>query len=411
VYLLLLPLLLGLVPAAVWAWQWHRSRQEWREVQDGLQRRDLPGAASCLERYLRHKPSDAAAWFLAARTARRLDRYPEAERALERCQQLAGVTDSTRLEWDLLRVQQGDLGEVDVRLRMTVGPDHPDAPFVLEALARGYLKGGRLSDALQACALWTEREPGHPWPWLWRGRILEKVGEWDKAREAYRRAVGLAPDDREARLALGRVLLGQRQPAGAAEQYEHLLDRSPDDADALVGLAECRVEQGRADEAVALLDRMPADSPPSPAALFLRGKAAFQLDDRAAAERWLRQAVESAPDNAEALHLLVQCLRAEGRDAEARPLAERLEDLRQDLGRLAELTRTVARQPDDVQPRYEAGVLALKVGRPEEGVRWLQGALRAKGDHRPVHAALAGYYRDHGDPARAELHRRQAEGP
>jgi tetratricopeptide (TPR) repeat protein len=403
--------LVGLVPVVGWAWQWHRSRQEWQEVQNALHRHDLAGAASSLGRYLQHKPGDAAAWFLAARTARRLERYPEAERALERCQALGGVTDSTRLEWDLLRIQQGDLGEIDVRLRMTIGPNHPDACVVLEALARAYLKTERLGDALQACGLWLEQEPQHPWPWLWRGRILERVDHSEKALEAYRRAVDLAPDDREARLALGRVLLGQRQPGDAAEQYESLLHRSPDDAEALLGLAGCRIEQGRAAEAVPLLDRVLAGIPSSAAGLFLRGKAALELDDRGGAEGWLRRAVESAPDDAQALHLLVQCLRAQGRDGEAAPLAERLEELRKDLRRLNELVREVARQPDDVRPRHEAGVLALKVGRPEEGVRWLQGALRVKGDHRPVHAALADYYLQHGDPARAEAHRRRAETP
>ena len=410
-YLLLLPPLVGVALAAGWGWEWHRARQEWQQIQDALHRHDLPGAASSLGRYLQHRPGDAAAWFLAARTARRLERFHEAERDLERCQELGGVTDSTRLEWDLLRVQQGDLGEIDVRLRMTIGPDHPDAPIVLEALARGYLRAERLSDALQACGLWLEREPEHPRPWLWRGRILERVGHWEKALEAYRRALDLAPDDREARLALGRVLLGQRQPGGAAEQYQYLLDRSPDDAEALLGLAGCRIEQGKAAAAVPLLDRVPAASPSSPAGMFLRGKAAFELDDRAGAEGWLRQAVRSAPDDAEALYLLVQCLRAQGKEAEAGPLAGRLEELRKDLRRLDELTRVVARQPDDVGPRHEAGVLALKVGRPEEGVRWLQGALRVKGDHRPVHAALADYYLQHNDPARAEAHRRQAETP
>jgi tetratricopeptide (TPR) repeat protein len=408
-YWLLLPLLIGLVPAAGWAWHWYQARQAWLGAQGALQRRDLAAAASSLERYLQQRPGDAAGWFLAARTVRRLEHYPEAERALERCQQLGGVTDATRLEWDLLRVQQGDLGEVDVRLRMTIGPNHPDAPLVLEALARGYLRGERLADALQACGFWLEREPEHPWPWLWRGGILERLGHGDKALEAYQRALELAPDDREVRLALGRLLLRERQPGGAAEQYLSLLDRSPDDAEALLGLARCRIEQGRAGEAVRFLDRVPAASPPPPAALFLRGKAAFDLDDRAGAEGWLRQAVRSAPDDAEALYLLVQCLRTEGRESEAGPLAERLEDLRKDLRRLDELTRVVSHQPDDVHTRHEAGVLALKVGRPDEGLRWLQGALRVKGDHRAVHAALADYYLQHGDPALAETHRRQAE--
>src|SRR5262249_43269965 len=152
----------------------------------------------------------------------RLERIPEAERDLERCQQLGGVTDATRLEWDLLRVQQGDLQGIDARLRMTIGPEHPDASIVLEALARGYLKCERLGDARQACELWLGREPGHPWPWLWRGWIAERLGQFDRALPDYQRAAENAPDDREVRLALGGFLLRQRQPAAAGEHFQHL---------------------------------------------------------------------------------------------------------------------------------------------------------------------------------------------
>jgi hypothetical protein len=52
----------------------------------------------------------------------------------------------------------------------------------------------------------------------------------------------------------------------------------------------------------------------------------------------------------------------------------------------------------------------LRIGRTDEGLRWLHGALRATGDHRPTHAALAEHYRRNGDP-RAEEHARRAHSP
>src|SRR5262249_10606462 len=206
---------------------------EWRQAEAALGRHDLASAAAHLDRYLQRRPRDTAAWFLAARTARRLGCYPEAEQYLNRCQQLGGVTDATRLEWDLLRVQQGDLGDVHTRLRMTITPDHPDAPLVLEALARGYLKCDRLLDVLEACDLWVSRQPDHPWPWLWRGGIFERLGNYHRALADYRRALENAPEDREVRLALGALLARGRQPGAAAEQFEYLLERSPDDEEAL----------------------------------------------------------------------------------------------------------------------------------------------------------------------------------
>src|SRR5262249_49149990 len=163
---------LAVTLAGLWFWRWYQVRREWQQAQDALQRYDLAGAAAHLDNFLQHRPEDATAWFLAARTARRLDRIPEAERLLARCQQLSGVTDATRMEWELLRVQQGELSDLHVRLRMTIGPDHPDAPLVLEALAKGYVKCERLKDALQACDLCLERHPEQLWAWLRRGGIF-----------------------------------------------------------------------------------------------------------------------------------------------------------------------------------------------------------------------------------------------
>jgi tetratricopeptide (TPR) repeat protein len=407
---LLLLLLAGLAAAVGWLWQSHRVHREWQQAEDALRRHDLVSAAAHLDRYLEHRPRDPAAWFLAGRTARRLGRYAQTEQYLSRCQELGGVTDATRLEWDLLRVQQGDLGDVHLRLRRTIGPDHPDALLVLEALARGYLKCDRLRDALEACDLWIAHQPGHAWPWLWRGSIFECFGYHDKALSDYRQALGYAPDDRDVRLALGGLLVRLRQPGPAAEHFECLLGRAPDDAEALLGLAACRIEQGRAADAVPLLERVPADDPARARALLLRGRAALEQRDAAGAERWLARAVREAPDDPEALHQLIVALRGQGKHAEADRLAPRLDALWRDLLRLKELVAAVARDPEDAGPRHEAGVVALRLGRPDEAVRWWQSALRARGDHRPTHAALAEYFGRQGDPC-AESHRRLAQTP
>jgi tetratricopeptide (TPR) repeat protein len=390
---------------------WYWARQEWQQAQDALRRGDLVSAAACLERFLQYRPDDAAAWFLAGRTARRLDRIAEAEHSLERCQQLVGVTDATRLEWDLLRIQQGELSDAHVRLRMTVGPDHPDAPYVLEALARGYMKCGRLHDALQACELCIARQPQHLWPWFWRGWIFERLGNEDRAKQDYEKAVEEVPDDRRARLALGRVLLRQRQSARATEHFEYLFARFPDDEEVLLGLAECRIDQNQATRATPLIERVLTARASSSQGLLLRGKVAFHEGGPDRGEHWLRQAVKSAPDDAEALNWLVKCLYAQDKETEANQLALRLEQLRSDLRRIDELVRIVAQQPDEAAPRHEVGILFLKHSRSEEGLHWLNGALRAKGDHRPTHAALADYYRRKGDEVLAETHRQLAETP
>lgn len=401
-------LVAGLVAAGSWAWQWHQDRQAWQQVHAALDRHDLKSASAHLDHYLQRQPDDVQGWFLAGRTARRLGRVADAEGFLERCQQLGGVTVATELEWDLLRVQQGRFDGIDARLRMTVGPDHPDASFVLEALARGYLKREYLKDAFQACELWLQREPGQPWPLLWRGWIWERLENLDRAHRDFQRAVEHAPDLLETRLALGNVLVRMRKPADAAEHFHHILTRSSGDHEALMGLAACRIDQDRPAEAIPLLDRVLGEKPETYVALLLRGRAAMQQSEFASAEQWLRRAVAVDPSSVEALHALVHCLRAQDKKTAAAELAPRVENLIGDLKRLQELIRDIGHKPNEVRPRHEAGLIAMRIGRPQEGLVWLEGALRAQGDHRPTHAVLADYYQQKGEPMRAEFHRRLA---
>ena len=401
-------LALVLIGTALWVWYHRRTEREWRNAQAALTRHDLTAAAIHLDRHLASHPDDAAGLFLAARTARRRERFADAGRYLERCQQLTGVTDATRLEWDLLRVQQGDTSGIDSRLRATTGPDHPDALFVLEALARGYIRLERPSDALEACDLWQARDPGQPWPYVLRGHIFERLSLLDRAEAEYRTAVMAAPELADARVALGELLLRQRQPAAAAEQFDVVLTRDSNHLDAVLGLATCRIEEGRPGEAAMLLDRVLDHDPALARALFLRGKTAMQLEAPAQAVGWFREAVRVAPSDPEAVYQLAQAYRAVGAEAEATAATRRADQLHADVKKLDDLIRQIARAPDDAHARHEAGVLALRLGRIADGLRWLNGLLVLKGDHRATHAVLADHYRQTGDRERAEHHQRLA---
>jgi tetratricopeptide (TPR) repeat protein len=400
----------ALAAGAYWWWDRHQSRRAWQDAEQALASRDLVTAAGHLDRYLSLRPDDAGGWFLASRTARRRGEFADASRYLSRYEKLGGRADAVQLERELALIQQGRSGDLDRRLRDSVGPEHPDVVFVLEALARGYIATDRRADALQACELWHTIQPDHPWPWLWAGLICERMGQMERAAALYRRALDLTPDDPDTRVAYARVLVRRRQPAPAAEHFEWVLARSPDDIEAVLGFAECLLDLSRADEATPLIDRALARDPNSPRALYLHGRAVLPRDPTGA-EKALRRVVTSDPGDAEALYLLVQSLRAQGKDPEADQLGGRLEALRKDLDRLGEVLLQINAGLQDAAPCHEAGVIALRVGRTKEGVNFLHDALRRKGDHRPTHAALAEYYQKEGPPDLAAHHKRLAGLP
>jgi tetratricopeptide (TPR) repeat protein len=392
---------------AVWRFTSDGADDHLRAARAALDRRDFARAYDELTAYRTLRPRDVDACFLAARTARRAGKYEDAERLLEECQRLGGVTDADRLEWDLLHVQQGDLARVNA-LKASIRPDHPDALLVLEAMARGFRKAERLRDAAEALDLWLSRQPDSVLALTWRGQIWERLSQRDDALRDYRRAAELDGDDVDARLGQARCLERDRHYAEAAEQYEEARRRRPDDAQALVGLARCRHDLSEDDEAAPLLDAALARDPDNADALAERGKIELAKGRLTEAERLLRAALRLSPDDREARLRLAECLRRQERTAEAEAELVRLADVEADLNRMDKLIRAVAEKPGDADLRCEAGRIAFRLGNDAEGVRWLDGALAASPQHPGVHAAFAEYYERTGRPREAAEHRRLA---
>jgi tetratricopeptide (TPR) repeat protein len=370
--------------------------------------RDFEAALEHLRAYLELRPRDSSAHLLAARAARSAGLFGEAKKHLEECQRVGGVTEALELEWLLLRVQQGDLEETEGILKRSITPDHPDALAVLEALTAGYLKRGRLLDALEALGLWLGKEPESVPALSLRGWVWQRLGRTSQALTDYRRAVELAPDDLGTRLALAQ-LLTPLKPTEAADHFEAARRRRPEDPVVLVGLARCRVELGRPEEARQLLDQALARDTRHPAALAERGRVALILARVAEAERWLRQAVERAPDDREALYELLRSVQLQHKTTEAEHLGRQLTRLTADLKRIDELIGMIARSPHDPDLRREAGAIALRCGREKEGLKWLDSALRENPGHAPTHRILAELYASKGNLAQAERHRRLAD--
>src|SRR5205823_3427042 len=140
-----------------------------------LDRHALDAAQRHLDLCLRVRPRSAAAHLLAARTARRRDDGDRAERHLQACLELGGMTEAVRLERLLLTAQQGDLKDGEGLLHGRTGADDPQAVLVLEALARAYVNRCLQLEALVALNLLLERAPQHPQALLMRARVWEAL--------------------------------------------------------------------------------------------------------------------------------------------------------------------------------------------------------------------------------------------
>jgi tetratricopeptide (TPR) repeat protein len=376
-----------------------------RAADRAIARGDFDEALGHLDVCLAVWPDRASTRFLAARPARRAGRLDEAERHLTRLQAAHGPSEQTALEWALLQVERGDLERAEDYLRRTVGPDHPDAAIVCEALARGYLLTDRLNDLRGVADKWLEVRPGDTHALYYRGLACERLGQWPEAVAAYRESVEADPENADARLHLAELLLVHYQDAAQAlDHYERVRGRRPSDPAVLIGLARCRRELGQTAAARDLLDGLLAAHPDHARALAERGRVALAEDDPAGAERWLRQAVAGAPEDAAALHSLKSALTLQDKKDEAAQLEPRINQLNADLKRYREVVWAVAKDPRNPALRTEAAEICARLGRKDEQRRWLATALLIAPSDERVRAALDAADRE--SPARPPRERK-----
>jgi predicted Zn-dependent protease len=354
-------------------------------------------------------PHDTATLLLAARTARRMGTFDEAEVLLDRCRDRAGNEDLA-MERLLLQAQRGDVDTASKICRDLVEKDHPATPLILEALAYGFMSMYRMQEAAFVLHLWLERQPDNTQAILFQGILYASSGKHDEAGAAFARVVELDPEHDEARLRLADHLVESGQASDALPHVEYLRRRQSNDLDLQVSLARCRDLLGQEAEAERLLDGVLARQPDFAPALAERGKLAMRDGQLAEAERLLRAAAAQDSGDFQLHYRLYQCLVQNGKTDEAQEERARLRQLEADLRRINEImTRQMQQTPHDAALHYEVGTLTLRSGTPKEAVRWFQSALKEDPDYAPAHKALADYYQRIGRAGEAARHRELAQ--
>jgi tetratricopeptide (TPR) repeat protein len=374
---------LGLAGYEVWA------NYHFRAARDALEHYHNPQAVRHLKVCLRVWPNDPDVLLLAARAARRARVYGDAERCLEKYQQLRGTDEAGSLEQLLLSAQRDPDAKADVCQRY-VEKERPEAPLILEAVTRGYLEHYRVAETRGCLGRWLEAQPENPQALCLQGQFrLEYERNLHGAADSYRRAVQSDPDHEEARAGLAFALLELKSYPAALEQLDYLRRVQPDNTYLLVGVAECQDGLGEQAEAMRLADRVLAEQPDYAPALALRGRLALEAGDPVAAERWLRDAVARNPNDAQARYNLVLCLHRNGAEAEAQRQQQESNQRDRDTKRFQEIvTHDLPARPRDPALHCELGQLMLRLGRPEEGRQWLLSALRLDAGYAPARQAL-----------------------
>jgi tetratricopeptide (TPR) repeat protein len=404
--LLALLLLLGIAgTSGPWLGAWYHLRQGRIE----LQRYHPDKARRHLEAYLRLWPHNVTAHLLAARAARQMGAYDEAEEHLRQAQrEQREPSEEVVLEWTLHRATLGDLDRTEPHLLPLTREDSERALLACEALATGYRRTYRIPQALTVLEIWLERRPNHVQALLLRGHLWGQINVFRRAIPDYQRVLEQEPEREEARRWLALCLVESSRWHEALPHLEDLHRQHPDDRDICVLLASCWSDLGQAEQARQILQAVLVERPDDPLALRSLGRTLLQEQQLAEAETCLRRAIAVAPYDYKAQWFLYEALRQQDKTTEAESQLERTQQLERRWTRYHEITQQeLSARPLDVALHAELGSLLLDLGYTDAGRNWLLNAVHRDPQCRFAHEALARYYQQQGDAEKAAQHQRQ----
>lgn len=154
--------------------------------------------------------------------------------------------------------------------------------------------------------------------------------EWNRATRIVwtLRSIGTTEAVASANGIEAEILSRQQRTEETIDFLKGMLETNGDDTGALAALIETQVRAGQLDEATKTLEAQLAQKPNDPTLRFLRAGLYFLSDDRLRAEEEYKKLLQEQPGNERVLRTYYSLLIAEGRDAEAGELVDRV--IRQD---------------------------------------------------------------------------------
>ncbi len=191
----------------------------------------------------------------------------------------------------------------------------PDAQPLM-TLATAHHKAGRHAEAERLYRQVLMQNPRHVSALMNLGALQRATGRPREAIALYERSLGLAPDHPGLRLNLGNAWLDLEDWAAAEHSLRLAAAGSPGDIQILTSLSRAVLEQGKAEEAIALCRAVIAREPKAVKARRNLYLALQRIGQNAAADDELRRIVELVPDDPAGRHLLAA---AEGRTTAGAP--------------------------------------------------------------------------------------------
>lgn len=348
----------------------------------------LAQAYNAFEHAARLDESDPEARFLLARVCRRMGNFVEMESHLSASLELGFSPARIRRERILAEAQVGRVRSPGKTLSELLLSAQGDEREICLAFVNGLCLNLQFAEALQVLEAWHADFPEDAEPWFRRGIIQNSQKRLEYAEEAFREGLRLQPDRWSMRNYLADCLFQQQEYQQAQDQYRLVLENSPEHAEATFGLARCRSNLGHQKEARNLLEEVVSRDATHTQARHVLARLELESNKPSAAVEWLSPYLEEEYPLPETSHLLIQAYTRLGESETAEKYRQKFLQAQAQLDRLEELFDKIEELQQDVDLRYEVGVLTYRYHSRKEGLAWVQSVLLSKPNHREAREFL-----------------------
>lgn len=262
-----------------------------------------------------------------------------------------------------------DLVQADLEFRDALGIKRTLAPAIY-GLALVAERQGKLPETFSYLNQTLDQDPNHFEARVKVGKMLLGAGQLDKAVEASDKALSLRPEDPAARVLRAAVLLRQDKRDEAVALAGKVLAQAPEHVDALELLANERLTAGDAEAALGYFERGLKAQPDQTSLLLGKVQVLEKLGQVDAAELALRALIRSHPENpafqAGLIRFLVIHNRRDAAESELRAVAARepknneakleivrfVHAVRGEAAARKELTDLIAKEPDNHELKF-----------------------------------------------------------